>query len=376
MVFATMSTKGGWFGIALGVVLFLGCGAGQGDSPGKAGRQERQPAGGPAEWLEVKQPNFQLREAPGHEARPLMNLYPGSRARSLGEQSTFTTPIELGGKTYDEPWLLVEMEGGRQGWAYALAFLDTAGAGQELPLPVRLRSLFAPELAEQIGLYREAFGQAATPEMVAQAMAMGSALRDTLVGVLALRAQEEERAGRLFWLRDALPAFVPHLMEDGKTFYLFLDYRPYLSLARASEGRADDAFLELCLMAYPEDSIEYFYPAWAFQASENEAHSLLGRGLHFRFLEKLDELLVSGDLFEGLAGRFREQLVNDIAGTGVTYWESREKATEELDRILEAEFAVLPEKEKKALRERRRQFEDPEKYGIKFNYRSGIYGLE
>ena len=341
--------------------------------PAAEGKAPERPTPSEEEWLVVRRANFQLREEPGNEGLAIRGLQPGERALSLGEQSTFSTALQLEGKAYDEPWLLVQMEDGNQGWVYALAFLDTLGGGPGLPLTIRLHSLFGAGLTERITLYREAFEQAYTAEMVAQALSMARSLRDTLAPVLALRALQTDKPENLFWLKEALPALAPHLTGDGRTYYLFIDYRPYLSLARDSEGAADDAFMEFCLMAYPEDSIEYFYPSWAFQADEKQVHSLLGRGLHFHFLKELDKLLPYQDLFGEEIGQFRQQLLNDITGASVTYWESREKAVAELDSILQAGFRVLGAEGQQALEARRRQFEDPEKYGISFNYWSGIY---
>lgn len=340
--------------------------------------KEDKPAGGaalPEEGvLIVQRPNFYLREEPGEEGKAIRRLEPGEKAYSLGEQSTFSTWLELGGAVYNEPWLLVQLEEGIQGWAYQAAFLGQ-DAGKGLSPSVRLRALFGPALAEMAVQYRQSIEQAHSPAALAQAMEMALHLRDTLVRELAVRARENEQAEDLFWLKDALPGLAPHRREDGRTYYLFMDYRSFLPLARASEGPADDAWLELCLMAYPEDSIEYFYPAWQFQAGEDRVHSLLGRGLHFAFLEKLDKLLAYEDLFGAGIGRFRQLLVNDITGAGVTYWESGEKAAAELSRILERGFHGLGPPEVKALENRLRQFAEPEKYGIKFNYQSGIYGL-
>ncbi|MCB0587888.1 MAG: hypothetical protein KDD06_21525, partial [Phaeodactylibacter sp.] len=110
-----------------------------------------------------------------------------------------------------------------------------------------------------------------------------------------------------------------------------------------------------------------------FQAGEKEVHSLLGRGLHFRFLKKLDQLQQYEDLLAGWIGRFRLLLLNDMLGANVTYWESREKATAELDEVLQGEFRVLGPEGQAALKARRLQFETPEKYAIRFNYRTGIY---
>ncbi|MCB0587887.1 MAG: hypothetical protein KDD06_21520, partial [Phaeodactylibacter sp.] len=70
----------------------------------------------------------------------------------------------------------------------------------------------------------EAFEQAHTAGMVVQAMEMGAELRDSLVQALALRAFESERPEGLFWLKDAIPGFVPYLRDDGLGYYLFMDY--------------------------------------------------------------------------------------------------------------------------------------------------------
>lgn len=354
--------------------LMIAAACGGGHPPGKEKNAEGGSPPGDGSLL-VKQPHFQLREEPGEGGKSIRGLKPGEKAVSLGEQSAFTTRLELGGIAYDEPWLLVQMEDGLQGWAYEAAFLDPK-AGVGLPLPTRLRALFGPALAETAMQYRESFASAHSAEAVAQAMAMGVALRDSLVRELALRAGGSRQTEDLFWLKDALPGFVPHLQEDGRAYYLFMDFRAFLPLAGASEGPADDAFLELCLAAYPEDSIEYFYPAWKFQSDEKKVHSLLGRGLHFAFLEKLDKLLPYTDLYGEGIGRFRQQLINDITGKDVTYWESREKAAAELGRIVEAGFQVFGPEDMKALEARYRQFGDPAKFGIKFNYRSGIYELD
>ena len=324
-------------------------------------------------WLEVRQAHFKLREEPGTAARALQELEIGARVLPLGEQSTTTTALEFQNQPFTGPWLLVELENGTRGWAFSLAFLEMGQIGEGLPTAVRLRSLFGEELVEQAQQYKEAVQQANTAEALIQAMAMGNKLRDTLVEILALRGEESNSAESLFWLKDALPAFIPHRLKNGYSYYLFWDYRPLLVRAQQTEGAADDAFLELCLLAYPEDSIEYFHPSWVFESGENEVHSLLGRGLHFRILENLDKLLTFSDLLEEEIGQYKGGVLNDILGADVTYWESRDKALEELEKIIEAKFEVLGPDVQQALQTRQLQFEDPERYGIKFNYRSGIY---
>ncbi|MBK8703189.1 MAG: SH3 domain-containing protein [Saprospiraceae bacterium] len=77
-------------------------------------REEGQPA-----RLDVIASAAFLREAAGENAKVIQRLPKGASLFALPEVSRFTTPLQLQGKTFDEPWLLVKTPDGAKGWVYA-----------------------------------------------------------------------------------------------------------------------------------------------------------------------------------------------------------------------------------------------------------------
>ncbi|MCB0571465.1 MAG: SH3 domain-containing protein [Phaeodactylibacter sp.] len=346
------------------LLMLVGCSSGGGGKTGEAPGT----SGGNGRDLSVRQPYFQLQEEPGENGRPIMELLPGTVVMSLGQSSGFTTHLERQGRNYNEPWLLVETVDGKQGWAYAAAFMD-AGAG-EAGEGWGLGSLFGEALAARLEGFNYAFDTLSEAEGLARHLSEGYGLRDSLMDALA---RHEGSAELLFRARAGFPLFVPYRLKQAGEVYLFIDFRPYLRKAAVTTGPADDQLLAFCLAVYPEDSIEYFFPSWTIEDEVQQGHSLLGRGIHYSMLKKLDKLLVYNDLLHEEIGRYRGMLLNDIAARGVTYWETRDKAAAELDSILSAHFKVVGEKGEISLSARRRQFDEPEKYGIQFDHQSGIY---
>lgn len=342
-------------------LLFWSCGGGEGAAPGAGGKA------GPA--LVVRQPHFLLQEEAGEGGRGLRELAPGTLVYPLGQHSGFTTSLRRGSYLYNEPWLLVETPEGEQGWVYAAAFLEPGGSGEEA-LGWRLNAILGNALAARLQAFNSAFDTLSSEKALLAHLSAAYGLRDSLL--LAASRSAGEGQG-LFGLKSALPLFVPYRFKKEREVYLFLDFRPYIHKAASTPGPADDHLLAFCAAAYPEDSIEYFFPSWTIEDEEGRGHSLLGRGIHFNVLSELDKLLIYNDLMQEEIGRFRGLILNDLTAAGVTYWEAGEKALAELDSIRAAGFAVLGANGAIALEARRAQFAEPEKYGIQFNHRSGIY---
>ncbi|HMR42739.1 MAG TPA: hypothetical protein PKC40_02855, partial [Saprospiraceae bacterium] len=238
----------------------------------------------------------------------------------------------------------------------------------------RLLSLFGKELTEKIDQYRAQFNLAARSREFADAYRTGEKLRDTLTHVLErkLEISDLEQAPDLFWLKDAMPAFQPQLVAEGTAYQLFHDFKTLHTKANATEGEEDNEFVELCLLLFPEDSIEYFYPAWFIQTWDYGGHSLLGRGVHLQILEEMEEVLEANDLFEAEILKIKAKLIDDITSQDVTYWESAENILKELDAIIAANFSILSESDKIALTTRRKMFEAPEENNIQLDQRTGI----
>ncbi len=321
---------------------------------------------------------IRLWSEPGAEGAVLAELPRGAALRDLGAVSSFTTPIRLRGADYDEPWLRVATADGSAGWLYGgvlhFGVADTAAARQLL-MTKRLQSFFGPLQVERIQQYRKAFHRTATLEDFSHTFFAGQALRDTLTDILASRTEVQPLPSppNLFWLEEALPGFLPQLVDAGAAYYLFTDYRDFLALAERTTATTDDEFIELCIAAFPEDSIEYFYPAWTFPVAGQAVHSLLGRGDHRRALAGIDRLWRQSDRFHPALERLKGGLLNDITRPDVTFWEKRSKAIEELDSIITGEYACLTPQEKIALETRRRQLADTLQTTITFDHQSGIY---
>lgn len=327
--------------------------------------------------LIVNVDQLRMRDKPGEKGEVIATLQKGTQLADMGEVSNFTQKIILRGIEYDEPWLKVSTTDSIVGWVFAGAITFDMSNPTELARTLmnkRLLSLFGKELTEKIDQYRAQFNLAARSREFADAYRTGEKLRDTLIRVLErkLEISDLEQAPDLFWLKDAMPAFQPQLVAEGTAYHLFHDFKTLHTKANATEGEEDNEFVELCLLLFPEDSIEYFYPAWFIQTWDYGGHSLFGRGVHLQILEEMEEVLEANDLFEAEILKIKAKLIDDITSQDVTYWESAENILKELDAIIAANFSILSESDKIALTTRRKMFEAPEENNIQLDQRTGI----
>lgn len=318
-----------------------------------------------------------LRAEPGPEGAVLRRLAAGARLSDLGQVSDFTTAIRLGGIAYNEPWLYVRTRSGEQGWVYAggLEFGGQDG-GAALPprlLEKRLQTLFGPATTDRMAAYRLAFEGVETADSFAQVYREGVALRDECIRQLqtAGNRSPESPSPDLFWLQEALPGFIPQLVAEKTSYYLFADYRQWRKSARHTPETDDDAFVDLCLAAFPEDSIEFFFPAWTIQTSDYGGHSLLGRGIHHRLLRQMDKALAQSDRFRPEIEALKKKILTDVTSPDVTYWEPVDRIVRELEAILAQPPACLLRNDRIALEGRLDQFRDPASSGIVANQRAG-----
>ncbi len=319
-----------------------------------------------------------LRETPGEEGKVIRELPQGAMLYDLGEVSDFTTRVQIRGIWFDEPWLKVRTEDGAEGWVYggALRFeMDGNSKIARLLMDKRLQTTFGESLADSIRAYRQAFRQIQTAQDFVATFRTGSALRDTMTRLMQDRIliQNPEELPDMFWLHEAMPGLVPQLVAEGTAYFLFWNFGELKAMAQKTSESTDDEFVALNLTLFPEDSIEYFYPAWFMQTWDYGGSSLLGRGVHYQTLENIDKLLKKSDLFALELTRLKTRLLNDITESHVTYWETQEKITMELDSIIQANFSVLTNADKVALQTRRQQFEKPEESGIQLNMQAGTY---
>lgn len=317
-----------------------------------------------------------LRDAPGENAKVIRTLTKGTVLYDLDEVSDFTTKIKLRGIEFDEPWLKVRTQDGTEGWVYggALNFtMSDASKLANLLMEKRLVALFGKTLADSISTYRQHYNKIQSAADMAQVYREGTTLRDAVVQVMGdkIVVNDPNELPDLFWLEQAMPGFVPQLVAEGTAYYLFWDYKNLSSKAKTTSDPADDAFLQLAIVIFPQDSVEYFYPAWFIQTWDYGGSSLLGRGVHDQLLQKMDETLQKSDLFAPEIRQWKTLLLNDITHPDVSYWEKQEKIIAELDTILVRNYSILTDADKIALQTRRQQFENPTENSISVNQQSG-----
>lgn len=353
------------------------------EPPGNEGHQPPQIESAPENTkndqrvkLVVNIDQLRLRAQPGENGAVIKTLSKGAALFDLEEVSNFSTQIELRGETYNEPWFKVETQDGTSAWVYACPLffkMEQPGLLAQFLLEKKLEMLVGNYNAERLKVYNKSYHNVNTVAGFASVYKASRSLRDTIVAMLETKIEPNPAGGMpdLFWLNQIFPGYLPQLVAEGTAYYLFADYRAFLELANTTPGTEDDEFLEVCLTAFPEDSIEYFYPAWKLQTWDYGGHSLLGRGTHYELLNKLDKLLKKSDLFTELIDGMKQDILNDITGSYVTYWETSDKIIAEIDTILKSNYDLFSKEDKIALETRKEQFGNLEESSIEVNHKSG-----
>lgn len=319
-----------------------------------------------------------LRTAPSLDATASISLPRGTELLAMGEVSDTTMQLKLRGITFDEPWLRVRTKEGTEGWIYggmlSFAMEESSELASRL-MQKRLQTFFGEVLSTRIRSYQQQYHDVQSAADLAMLYRAGLALRDTLVSIMEKKIEvgSMDELPDLFWLEQTMPGFETQLVAEGTAYYLFWNYKDLAQQAKTTQAPEDDAFMDLQISLFPDDSIEYFYPAWFLQTWDYGGHSLLGRGIHFATLQKIDQLLKKSDLFTPELIALKARLVNDIVAPYVTYWETKERIQAELDTILLSNFSNLTKADNIALQMRRQQFETPDSSKIEVNHQSGTY---
>jgi len=324
--------------------------------------------------LQVIADKVYLRSEAGIEGDVVAALPAQSLVYDLGEVSSFLTQIQRQGKNYEAPWLKVQTPEGQSGWVFGSPFmLKTVNVRGDFFLEKRMVAVFGEKVLEAYQTYERQKDSIRQADGFLRAYQSLKQLRSRLLEQLN---QEMEKKQDLFWLSDLLPELIPQLNPDDQSPELYLDYRFWLEQARQTNDPADDAFVDICLTAFPDDSIEYRFPAWFLQTSANNGHSLLGRGIHLEMFEKIENLYNISETFKGELALFEEALIEDIILLNTTYWEEKEKVENELKTILNNNYAFLDESNRLALQNRLKAFGQAKELGILFNVKSGVHELE
>lgn len=242
--------------------------------------------------------------------------------------------------------------------------------------PSKVRKILGQQLHAELKQYRIDLEAIKTIGDLTDTYAKSIDLRDTLVNVIGAYTNQmsQDSLPDLFWLKDIMPSHQPQLVAEGTAYYLFNDYKKWLEIAQKTPSKEDDEFIALNLLLFPEDSIEYFYPAWFLQTWDYGGSSLLGRGVHQKILNKSSDIWTeeSSFVFKKEIQRIKDDLLQDILSRETTYWERKSVILVELDSIIQLKYPILSKNDIIALQKRRDEFNAPEKYGIKLNQQAGM----
>ena len=323
---------------------------------------------------------LRIRKTPGVDGEVVATLSEGDTLYEMGEVSAFTTEVTLRGIRFNEPWIKVRTQDSLTGWVYGGGVnfqLDDRIELTNRLMKMRLETFFGETLSQRILDYRSAYRQAKTSAELAAVYREAELLRDTLVQIFDKRItviQRPDQVPNISWMEETLPGMITQRVAEGTAFYLFLDFHQWLTKSRQTTGSEDNQLVEVCLIAYNLDSIEYFVPGWIIQTSDEDFFSELGDGIHQKMFEQMNQALAASDLFAPEYLDFKSRLLDDITGADEyqAYWNDQQAILGELDAILAAEYGMLTDKEKATIRTRRQQFEQPETNHIRLNVRAGL----
>jgi hypothetical protein len=313
-----------------------------------------------------------LRAMAGREAEVIAEIPAGVLVDDLGDISPFVSTFQEGQRVFQQsPWLRVKTAAGREGWVTAAA-LQPEKLQKGWFLQKKMRGLLGHDLSDRRDRWMIHAARLPTEADFAWHLREGLALRDTLLDALRNRPQPDEidTAPDHYWLSKVLPGFVFQRVEGQP--YLFIHYAVLLPKALQTSGEQDDLLVQTALLAFPQDSIESFFPSWRFQTDETHSYSNLGAGRHFFMLNTIEMARYAGLMFEPELRAIKDLVIADMTAAGVVYWQSREKIGAELKKIIAQNFSCLTERDKAALHQRLREFAEPTAHGIRVNVRGGL----
>lgn len=330
---------------------------------------------GPVQF-ETAVSDLRMRETPGEKGVIVATLPKGAKLEDLGEVSDFTTRVTLRGITFDEPWIKVKTSSGQTGWVYGGGLIFDASQNSPATralLQKRATAMLGQPLVESINQHRRNWAATRNEADLSRLLEQSTALRDTINEVLQRRIPptSAEDMPDMFWLAELFTGFQPQLVAEGTAYYLFLDYRQWLALSKKTKGVQDDIFMDLQIAAFPDDSIEYFFPAWQIQTWDYGGHCMLGSGVCKDLLSKINAQSSPDALFEQPLQTMKTRIVSDLTQAETSFWHTAAEAGAELDAILNAKFKVLTQADVVALSTLRDRLKDPAKHGIEAGKRNG-----
>jgi hypothetical protein len=311
---------------------------------------------------------LEIKASPNANHQIVASALRGDVLTDMGEVSSFELRLSLNGQELQRPLIKVKNKKGIEGWVFAGAVKPEGDEAAWL-LQKRLICYFGPSITQKISEAKNK-GSIGSEAEFAEHFRNAILIRDTIFLKMHHKAQPSQPD--MSWIADELlPGFIYQKTGEGTPPRLFADYRYWNQLAQKTTGNSDDVFINVCLAAFPADSIESGFPCWKFQFSETEGASHLGSGAHLKMFRLLDVAFPQAPVFAPELTRIKDALLEDIHDKNTQFWQSKPSILKELDAIIEQAPACLTAAEKEALLPRRQMLENAEAHGIRVNLRSG-----
>lgn len=303
--------------------------------------------------------NLRIRDKAGLEGEEVAKVTEGATLTFQGGFSDFNDKIKLREDDFNELWLSVKTDDGKEGWVYggAVTFDTLANADFYRQMSnKKVLNLYGTDALKVVKDYQSDFDNIKTEAEFQEFYAnMIDQLR--IIDSIVFKDVEFEsnEYGDMFYaehfgLAEALPGGDMIYVAEG-TEYDYTRYFPALiRKAKTTEGTADDEFLELMVMANDYE-IEYFFKSWFVQTWDYGGYSLLGKGIHTKVLDKMDACLANSTLFADQINELKNYLVNDILDAE-GYGLSQSKVVAEVSNIIKKDYAVFTADEKAKLKKR------------------------
>jgi len=237
---------------------------------------------------------------------------------------------------------------------------------------IQLTSLLDKSLIKEIQNYQNLWNQTESTDTLASVYFLGKKIQTQVNDILKqkIRVENSRRLPDLSEIENAMLGFQNSLIAQGKQFHFFMDYKIMYALALKTKGTEDDEFFNFQFKVNDVDSIEHFSKSWIIETPDLKKYSLLGRSKHLQLLNEIDTLLQKKTLFEQPILEIKEEIIQDILGNQQGYWETSDKIIDELDDIIDANFAFMTKENKIAIKTRKAIFKRSKENKIQTNKRA------
>jgi len=325
--------------------------------------------------LIVYMDQLRLRKGPTVEDEEVMRIPENIVVKFKGETSKNFTKIKLRGVQMNAPWLKVTLKNNQEGWLYAGGVKPKTNNTSEATSildGIYLNSFFEKKLVDRIKSFSSDWNNAKTSDQLAKAYMEGEKIQELINKSLQSKVDIDDPGNLLdmTWLERAMVGFTNSLVAEATEFYLFKDFKKMNEQAIQTKGEEDDYFFDLQFKANNLDSIEYFFKSWFLQTWDYGGHSLLGQSIHYEILTDMDDQLKNSKIFEQPILKLKEELMDDILNTELSYWEPQEDIVQEMTAIVSRDFDFLTKEDKIALKSRLEMFKNFEANKIELNNRN------